>query len=104
MSEAANFYLKSVKEVFSALKTSEKGLSQGDAANRLGQYGENRLVTLRRTPRWLQFLLQFKEVLVVILVIAGVISFAIGNISSGAIMFIIVLINAGIGYFQEYKA
>jgi Ca2+-transporting ATPase len=104
MSEVTDFYLKSVKEVFDALKTGEKGLSKEDAAKRLSQYGENQLVTLRKTPRWLQFLLQFKEVLVIILVIAGVISFAIGNFSSGLIMFIIVLINAGIGYFQEYKA
>jgi Ca2+-transporting ATPase len=104
MSEAANFYLKSVKEVFDVLKTGEKGLSQEDAANRLDQYGENQLVTLKKTPRWLQFLLQFREVLVIILIIAGVISFAIGSFRSGLIMFIIVLVNAGIGYFQEYKA
>ena len=100
MSENNALYLKSVKEVFDALKTGEKGLSNEDAAKRLIQYGENHLVTLRKTPSWLQFLLQFREILVIILIIAGVISFAIGNISSGAIMFIIVLINAGIGYFQ----
>ncbi len=104
MTEPGDFYLKTVKDCFEVLKTSEKGLSNTDAQKRLTQYGENQLVTLAKTPRWLQFLLQFKDVLVIILVIAGIISFTIGNISGGSIMFIIVLINAFIGYFQEHKA
>ncbi|MFC1893807.1 cation-translocating P-type ATPase [Chloroflexota bacterium] len=104
MPEPGDFYLKTVKDCFEALNTSEKGLSNTDAQKRFTQYGENQLVTLAKTPRWLQLLLQFKDVLVIILVIAGVISFAIGDIRGGSIMFIIVLINAFIGYLQEHKA
>lgn len=104
MPELGDFYLKTVKDCFEALKTSEKGLSNTDAQERLTQYGENQLVTLAKTPRWLQFLLQFKDVLVIILIIAGIISFTIGNLSTGSIMFVIVLINAFVGYFQEHKA
>lgn len=104
MPEPGDFYLKTVKDCFEALKTSEKGLSNPDAQKRLTQYGENQLITLAKTPQWLQFLLQFKNVLVIILIIAGVISFAIGAFRGGSIMFIIVLINAFIGYFQEHKA
>jgi len=104
MPEPGDFYLKTVKDCFEALKTSEKGLSNLDAQKRLTQYGENQLITLAKTPKWLQFLLQFKNVLVIILIIAGVISFAIGSFRGGSIMFIIVLINAFIGYFQEHKA
>jgi Ca2+-transporting ATPase len=104
MPEPNNFYQKTVKDCFEALKTSEKGLSNADAQKRLAEYGENQLVTLAKTPRWLQFLIQFKDVLVIILIIAGAVSFAIGDIRGGSIMFIIVLINAFIGYFQEHKA
>jgi Ca2+-transporting ATPase len=104
MPEPVDFYLKTVKDCFEALETSEKGLSTADAQKRLTQYGENQLVTLAKTPKWLQFLLQFKNVLVIILIIAGVISFATGDIRGGSIMFIIVLVNAIIGYFQEHKA
>jgi len=104
MPEPGGFYLKTVKDCFETLKTSEKGLTNSDAQKRLTQYGENQLITLAKTPKWLQFLLQFKNVLVIILVIAGVISFAIGDFRGGSIMFIIVLINAFIGYFQEHKA
>ena len=104
MPEPGDFYLKTVKDCFEALKTSEKGLSNTEAQKRLTQYGENQLITLGKTPRWLQFLLQFRDVLVIILIIAGVISFAIGDFRGGSIMFIIVLINAFIGYLQEHKA
>ena len=104
MPEPVDFYLKTVKDCFEALGTSEKGLSTPDAQKRLTQYGENQLVTLARTPKWLQFLLQFKNVLVIILIIAGAISLAIGSFRGGSIMFIIVFINAVIGYLQEHKA
>jgi hypothetical protein len=104
MPEPGDFYPKTVKECLEALKTNEKGLSNTEAQKRLTQYGENQLITLGKTPRWLQFLIQFRDVLVIILIIAGVISFAIGDFRGGSIMFIIVLINAFIGYFQEHKA
>ena len=102
--ERVDFYLKTVKECFEALNTSEKGLSQAEANKRLTKYGKNQLVTLRKTPAWVQFLLQFKDVLVIILIIAGAVSFAISDFRGGSIMFIIVFINAIIGYFQEHKA
>jgi Ca2+-transporting ATPase len=104
MSDKADFYMKTVKEVFEALETGEKGLPSEEAQKRLSQYGENKLTTIVKTPQWLQFLLQFKDVLVIILIVAGIISLAVGNFRDGSIMFIIVLINASIGYFQEHKA
>ena len=104
MSDKPHFYMKTVKEVFEALGTGEKGLSGEEAEKRLAQYGENTLTTIVKTPQWLQFLLQFKDALVIILIVAGIISLAIGNLRDGSIMFIIVLINASISYFQEHKA
>ena len=104
MSDKTYFYMKTVKEVFEALMTNEKGLSSEEAGKRLSQYGENTLTTIVKTPKWLKFLLQFKDVLVIILIVAGTISYAIGNFRDGTIMFIIVLINAVVGYLQEYKA
>lgn len=104
MSDKADFYMKTAKEVLELLKTTEKGLSSNEADKRLSQYGENKLGTIVKTPKWLKFLFQFKDVLVIILMFAGTISYAIGNFRDGTIMFIIVLMNAIIGYLQEYKA
>jgi len=104
MTENNDFYLNTVKDVFEVLKTSEKGLSKESAQERLNKYGKNQLIVSAKIPKWLQFLLQFKDVLVIILIIAGAISFAIGNFRDASIMVIIVLLNATIGYFQEHKA
>ena len=104
MTKTGEFYRKSAKDCFEALGTGDKGLSSEEAQRRLAQYGENQLVTLGRTPKWLQFLLQFKDVFVIVLIIAGAISFATGDARGGAIMFFIVLIDACLGYFQEHKA
>ena len=100
MSENSALYSKSTKEVFEILDTNDKGLSKADAQKRLKRYGKNQLITSIHVPIWLKFLLQFKDVLVIMLVVAGVISFTIGNFRDGSIMFVIVFINAVIGYFQ----
>jgi len=99
-----DFYLKPIRDCFAILNTNESGLSNEDAQQRLAKYGENNLVTLTKTPKWLQFLFQFRDVLVIILIIAGIVSYSIGDIRGGSIMFIIVMINAVIGYLQEHKA
>ncbi len=104
-------YQMTVQEVLDALGTSEKGLSQDEAKNRLRKYGRNELTTRGGTPAWLMFLLQFRDVLVLVLIVAGILSYGIGfvegswtNIRDGTAMFIIVMINAGIGFVQQYKA
>ena len=71
MADNPHFYMKTVKEVFEALGTGEKGLSSEEAEKRRAQYGENTLITIAKTPQWLQFLLQFKDALVIILIVAG---------------------------------
>lgn len=104
MSEHNDFYLKPAKDVLQQLETDARGLSDNEAKKRLAQHGENQLVISVKIPKWLQFLFQFKDVLVIILIIAGMISFAIGNYRDGSIMMIIVAINAVVGYLQEHKA
>lgn len=104
MPKADDFYLKTVEECFEALGTSAEGLSSAEARKRLKQYGTNELVTLGKVPAWLQFLFQFKDIFVIILIVAGTISFATGDARGGSIMFAIVLVDACVGYFQEHKA
>ena len=104
MADTDDFYLKPVEDCLTILKTDDKGLTSEEARIRLAHYGENRLVTLARMPKWLQFLPQFKDIFVVILVVAGTASFATGDARGGAIMFTIVLIDACLGYYQEHKA
>ncbi|MGD2174879.1 MAG: HAD-IC family P-type ATPase, partial [Candidatus Brocadiaceae bacterium] len=99
-----DYYQMTVRDVLDHLDTSEDGLSAEEAGRRRQQYGPNELTTEVAIPKWLMFLSQFKEVLVMVLIVAGVISYGIGNIRDGTVMFIIVFINAVIGFIQEYKA
>ncbi|MCK4717293.1 MAG: cation-transporting P-type ATPase [Thermoplasmata archaeon] len=98
------FYDKTVSETLGALKTNAKGLSSTEARGRLQKYGPNTLTTEVGTSKLLMFLSQFREVLVLVLIVAGIISFLVGSYRDGAIMFIIAFVNAAIGFVQEYKA
>jgi len=99
-----NFYQKTPKESFDIMNTSEKGLADQEAKKRLEKYGENKLVRLKKTPEIIKFLLQFRDVLMIILLVAAGMSFIIQNYRDGIVMLIIALVNAIIGYFQEHKA
>lgn len=94
----------SVEDVLAKLNTSQDGLSRGRAVRLLRRYGKNELKTQIQMPLWLLFLAQFRELLIIILVIGGLISFLIGDYRGTTIIFIIVLVNAAIGFSQEYRA
>src|SRR6056297_2846901 len=98
------YFQMDIKKVLESLKTSEKGLSKTDAKKRLKKYGANELKAKLQMPTWLIFLSQFKELLIIILILGGIISFLIGNFRDGIIIFIIVFVNALIGFIHEYKA
>lgn len=98
------YFQMTVQEVLDALGTTPKGLPRDEAEKRLREHGPNALTTGLRRPRWLLFLSQFKDLLVLVLIIAAVISFTIGSVRDGAVMLVIVAVNAVIGFVQEYKA
>ncbi len=104
MTEKKDFYQMNVKENLESLNSSEKGLSNNETEKRLKKYGKNTLKTEIKTPLWLIFLSQFKELLVLILIIGGLIAYFIGDFRDGTIIFIIVIVNAIIGFIQEYRA
>jgi Ca2+-transporting ATPase len=97
------YYRLPVADVLRSLDTSEKGLSRTEAESRRRKYGPNELAADDAVPKWILFLTQFREVLVIVLIVAATISFAIGSFRDGTVMVVIVLINAVIGFVQEYK-
>jgi len=98
------FYRMDAKEALEYLDSSEKGLSRKEADKRRKEYGPNSITTDIMIPKWLIFLRQFKDLLVIVLIAAGIISYSIGSYRDATVMFIIVFINAVIGFIQEYKA
>src|SRR6056297_4106473 len=102
--EKKNFYNKKVVDIFKELETSEKGLSKEEAKNRIEKYGKNELIGKKSTSIYVLFLNQFKDVLVILLLVAAALSLIIGNYIDGSVMIIIAIVNSFIGLYQEYKA
>jgi P-type Ca2+ transporter type 2C len=94
-----------VPETLSALGTdAHTGLSGDEAVRRLAQYGPNELKKEDRVSPWSIFLGQFKNILIVILLIATALSAAVGEIFDAALILVIVIFCALLGFFQEYRA
>src|SRR3989338_239217 len=98
------FYNESIKEVLSELQTKDSGLSREEARLRLEKYGLNRLKEKKGISPFKIFLNQFKSFLIIILILAALISFFIGEVADSIVILVIVVLNALIGFFQEYKA
>ncbi|MBI2443791.1 MAG: HAD-IC family P-type ATPase [Candidatus Magasanikbacteria bacterium] len=93
-----------VPEVWEKLQTSRTGLSAAVAAERLAQYGSNELPARGRVHPALIFLRQFKNILVYILIVAAAISWWFGHLLDTYVILGIVVLNAIIGFVQEYRA
>jgi Ca2+-transporting ATPase len=80
------------------------GLSSEEAATRRTRYGPNRLKEVPPRSRWLLLLDQFKGVLILVLIGAAVLAAAIGDLTDALVILIVVVINAVLGFSQEYRA
>lgn len=81
-----------------------QGLSASEAATRLGRFGENRLVEAAPRPLWLKFFDQFKNFLVIVLLLAATLAWAIGDLKDAVVILIVVIFNAALGFYQEHRA
>lgn len=84
--------------------TPSNGLSLSEAALRLSRVGLNQLAKQLPCSRWLLFLSQFKNILIIILISAAVLAALVGNVKDASVIIFVVLINAAIGFYQEYRA
>lgn len=98
------YYDKPISDVFSALGTSEKGLSEEEAGKRLKEYGPNELKEGKKISPFRIFLSQFTDFIVWILIGAIAISMFLGEWIESIVILIILIINAVIGFLQEYRA
>jgi Ca2+-transporting ATPase len=98
-------YQQSIDEVVQYSKTDLKiGLSSPEVKKRLDEVGPNQLEEKKGRTPWDMFLEQFKDVLVLILLISALVSFILGEVSDAIVIAIILILNATLGVVQEYKA
>jgi len=94
----------SIEEVFSKLNSRQLGLEEGQAKTLLDEYGYNELPEKKKASDLQLLAEQFKNILVLILVAASVISFFLGEVLDAIAITVILLINAFLGFYQERKA
>jgi len=97
-------YQLTADQLFEKFNSTSKGLITEDAKKRITEFGRNELTTSKQVSPFIKFLAQFKDVFMIVLLVAAGLSFSIKSYSDGIIMIIIALINAVIGFMQEYKA
>ncbi|MCB0581129.1 MAG: cation-translocating P-type ATPase, partial [Phaeodactylibacter sp.] len=99
-----NWHLISGEEALELAGSRPGGLTASEAEERLAQYGPNRLAAKKKKPAWLMFLGQFRDVMILILIAAAIVSGLVGDLKDTIVILIIVVLNAVVGFVQEYRA
>lgn len=104
-------YTKSIEQCLKETTSSKEGLSSEEVEKRLSQNGLNVLPQKKQKNKFLRFLEQFKDIMIIILLVAAAISITIAIVEKtysemvdGFIILAIVLVNAIMGFVQELKA
>ncbi|HBF75213.1 MAG TPA: ATPase [Lactobacillus sp.] len=98
------WYQQTTDELFANLETQEQGLTEGVVKERREKYGENKLAAKRQTTILQKFIAQFKDFMIIVLIVAALIAGATGELADALIIFAVVVLNAVFGVFQEAKA
>lgn len=93
-----------IDEVAAELASSADGLSAAEAAERLERFGPNRLATAARRSALKRLAGQFNNLLIYVLLAAAGLALLIGHSIDALVIFVVVIVNTGIGFFQEGKA
>jgi Ca2+-transporting ATPase len=102
--ESLQWHQLDSEKVLEVLQSSAKGLSSEEARRRLERYGPNELLEKQHKPLWMMFLDQFRDFMILVLIAAAVVAGFIGEPSDTIAIVVIVLLNAVLGFVQEYRA
>lgn len=105
------FHCQKIQEVFQSLNTSPNGLSDESVLQSQKTHGKNQLEKNKKESFFKRLLLQFKNLMIIVLILSAIISVVValckkehGDLFEGALIFVIVILNAIIGALQEKKA
>jgi len=99
-----NYWSPPLKSILTDLKTSPKGLSEQEAERRLSVHGLNEIKRERKVSPLRILLRQFINIFVIILLIATVIAFLIGEMIDALLILAVLVTNACLGFVQEFRA
>jgi Ca2+-transporting ATPase len=98
------WHQKEIEDIIGELNSSPQGLSEDEVGKRLEKYGLNELKEKKKKTPFMMFFDQFKDFMILVLIAAALISGVIGELSDTIAIVIIVVLNAIIGFVQEYRA
>ncbi|KAF1299992.1 HAD-IC family P-type ATPase [Enterococcus sp. JM9B] len=98
------WYQLSEKQVMKKLRTSFDGLPQSERTRRLRENGENKIEEKQQLKPWQKFLKHFTDLLMIVLLFAALLKFVTGEFVEGGIIFLVVIVNGFVSYWQERKA
>src|SRR5512144_2044539 len=93
-----------VESALAELRSGRGGLSAEEARERLARYGPNELVEKKRKTAVRMFLGQFTDFMILVLIAAATVSGVIGEAADTVAIIVIVVLNAALGFSQEYRA
>ncbi|MDO4156822.1 MAG: cation-translocating P-type ATPase [Oscillospiraceae bacterium] len=97
-------YQQSPEDLYTAFSSQREGLTSQQAKQNQERYGKNKLAEKKKKPIWLIFLEQFKDFLVIILIIAAIVSAITGELESTIVILFVITMNAILGTVQTVKA
>ena len=99
-----HFYGRQIEDVLGIVKSRHTGLTNDEARQRLAEFGPNELQEKKKRTILFMLLDQFKDFMILVLIGAAVIAGVIGDLADTLVIIAIVVINAIIGFIQEYRA
>lgn len=99
-----NWHILPLTEVTKLLSTKPEGLTNAIALQRVIEFGKNQLEDKKKKTVWHMILNQLKDFMILILFAAAIISGLLGDLTDTIIIFAIIIINAVVGFIQEYRA
>lgn len=98
------WYQLSVKDVLHKTDSQVAGLTKEERKTRLKNNGPNKMEEKEQVPLWRKIAKHFTDLLMVVLIVAALLKFATGEVIEGSIIFLVVIVNGFVGYWQERKA
>ncbi|MEK7485474.1 MAG: HAD-IC family P-type ATPase, partial [Planctomycetota bacterium] len=104
MKPTLTWHAMTTEKTYEHLHTSNSGLSSDEVAKRINEYGPNELKETKKKNAFQMFLDQFKDFMILILILSAIISGILGDLADTISIIVILVLNAVIGFVQEYRA
>ncbi|MBG6109607.1 Ca2+-transporting ATPase [Flavobacterium sp. CG_9.10] len=99
-----NWHLLPLSEITQLFNTTPNGIDQVTASERLNEHGKNQIEDTKKKSVFQMILSQLSDFMILILIVAAIISGIIGDVTDTIIILSIIIINAAVGFIQEYRA